>query len=1353
MSVALDGAGNLYIAEFGGNRIRRVDHQTGVIATVAGTGSAGFGGDGGPATSAVLNHAAGMAFDSTGNLYFADMANYRVRRIDAQTGTITTAAGNGISVSAPDGVLAATAGMARPIWVAFDPSGGLLISEWGGNLIRRVDPSSGILTTVAGNGNANFTGDGVPATSAGIGATVGLAVASNGNLFFADGTGRIRKVDAATGWITTVAGNGTGPHDVGSASTGAIGVGSSGLPCYSTVAGDNGPATSATLDGPIALLLTSDGNLLISDSLDCRVRRVDLPSPFSYTNTTLTASATTLQPGQAELLTATVAPIGLSGVPTGAIQFVDATMGNVVVLATVALNGGAASYLNTAGNLGGHLVIAIYSGDPSFNGSGSPQIMLSQSSATKYTATVTLSASQTPSPIGTATVFTATVTPPPGAGAAPSGPVVLVDGQTVVATANLVNGVAILSNVFTTPGSHAMTAVYLGDNNYSQVFTSLTQPVNGSTQVIITSSAPNSTYGQPIQITISVLPSTATGTIQLIVDQVTIPGSGQLINGSVVAQPNPPLTAGSHTITAIYSGDANNPPATSATFIQNVAKATPVFTVTSSQNPSVAGQAVTLTVTMTPVSTGATLDLQIGNPPAGLQATWSAGRTSITTPDLSPGTHTVTGVWAGDANVLAGSSAVLTQTVQAIATTTSLTASPNPSASGGAVTLTAIVLPAGATGPIVFSNNGVAVATANLVSGQAQVLIATLPVGSNSLTAAYAGDTTHGASTSAALPQIVTPATTPTSVTLTSSANPSIAGRPLWLTATVSPAAATGTVQFLDGAAPLGTATIAGGWATLSLTTLTLGTHSVTALYTGDVNDSASTSAALFEVIAPASPVVVAPAIITTLVGLPYSCDPGVSYCAIGHPVADAAGNIYFQDGYQILARSPAGVVSAIAGNGQQGTSGDGGPALSASLGMVEQIAVHGSRLCFGDYSAHKVRCVDLSTGLIQGYGTGVAQSRGDGGNVSNASFDYPAGAAFDDAGNLYISDVGGNNVRRIDAITSIITPFAGPGPGTGAPLGDGGPAVSASLVQPWNLSYYGGGIYIADTGNGRIRRVDLATGMISTAAVGSPQFATSYLAMDQSGNLFFAMSQAIVMMDPSGNVTTIANTANSSGSGADDILATDTVFGGITGIGWDPVAKRLLIADQSRLRQIFFTPPTTTALTLSPNPVVPGAQVALQAIVSSAAATGSVRFYQNSLLLGSVPLVNSVAAFTWTAPVDGNSSYGMRAVYGGDANDNLSMSATLTETLAQGTTQTTTSLTASPNPSVLGGSVTLSVTVSPAAATGSVVFYKNGVALGTATVVGGQAQLSLEHYRSARTISWPATAAISRMPAASQAS
>ncbi len=1331
MGVALDSAGNLFISEYQGNRIRRVDAQTGVITTIAGTGISSFSGDGGPATSAALNLPGGMAFDSTGALYVADMGNNRVRRVDVLTGLITTVAGDGSSIVAPDGVLAFNAGMVRPFWLAVDPSGAILISEWGANRIRRIDPSSGILTTVAGNGNPNFTGDGVPAAAAGIGGPLELAVAPNGDLFFADGTGRIRRVDAATGWITTVAGNGTGPHGMSSASAGGSGGGggSSTPPCFSSVAGDNGPATAATLDSPLGLLLTG-GSLLISDSLDCRIRRVDLPSPFPYTNTTLTLSTTNPQPGQVELLTATVSPIGVSGVPTGAIQFVaTSSLGAVTVLATVPLNGGTASYLDTTGKLGGgnsYLVMAVYSGDPSFNGSGSPQIALSPYYGSKYIAAITLSASQTPSPLGATTVFTSTVTPPAGAGTPPSGTVVLVDGPgTVVATANLVNGVATLPVLFTTPGTHAMVAVYLGDNNYSQIAgLTLQQPVGGSaSQVSITSSAPNSTYGQPLQITISVLPPSATGTIQLTVDQVAIPGSGQLINGAVVAQPNPPLTAGSHTITARYSGDANNPPATSPTFTQNVAKATPSFTVTSSQNPSVAGQAVTLAVTMTPVSSGATLGLDIGNPPAGLQATWSAGRTSITTADLSPGTHTVTGTWAGDSNVLAGSSTVLLQTVQAIATTTSLTASPNPSIYGGSVTLAAAVSPSGATGQVTFLDNGIPVATASLAAGQAQVSLATLSAGSHSLTAAYAGDATHTGSSSPVVPQIVTPALSPSSVVLTSSANPSVAGRPLWLTATVSPAAATGAVQFLDGATPLGSATLAAGWATLSLSTLPVGTHSITAVYSGDLNDSAATSAILALTIAPASPPVVAPAVITTLVGLRNGCAPGVTSCDIANPVADAAGNIYFQQGAQILLRTPDGVISTIAGNGQPGHSGDGGPALSASLGGVGQLALHGSRLCFGDLAAYKIRCIDLSTGIIQGYGSGLQGSGGNGGDVSNASFNFPSAAAFDDAGNLYIGDFSANNVRRIDAVTNIVTLFAGPGPGyTGAPLGDGGPAAGANLLQPQSLSYYNNGIYIADSGNGRIRRVDLATGMISSVAASSSR----YIVLDQSGNLFFRSGLTVEMMDPSGNITAIADTNDYSGSGSDDILATDTVFGGMAGLGWDPAAKRLMIPDQTRLRQIFFTPPTTTALTLSPNPVAPGGQVALQATVSPITATGSVRFYQDGNLLGSVPLVNSVANINWTSPIGGNSTTPIRAVYGGDANNNLSISPTLTETSQQGATPTTGSFTTTPNPSVLGAPITLAMTVSPATATGAVAFYANSAIVGTASLVNGRAQLSL---------------------------
>ena len=136
-SVALDAAGNLYISE--SNRIRRVDKRSGVIATIAGTGTQGFRGDGGPATNAYLNRPLGIALDSTGNLYFVDVNNLRIRRINLTTGIITTVAGNGADGFTPDGSPAAGAALAQPFWAAFDPSGGLLVSELGSRKIRRVD--------------------------------------------------------------------------------------------------------------------------------------------------------------------------------------------------------------------------------------------------------------------------------------------------------------------------------------------------------------------------------------------------------------------------------------------------------------------------------------------------------------------------------------------------------------------------------------------------------------------------------------------------------------------------------------------------------------------------------------------------------------------------------------------------------------------------------------------------------------------------------------------------------------------------------------------------------------------------------------------------------------------------------------------------------------------------------------------------------------------------------------------------------------------------------------------------------------------------------------------------------------
>ena len=176
-SVAFDSAGNLYIADAGDNRVRRVSSQ-GTISTYAGTGAPGFAGDGGKATSALLASPTGIAFDSSNNLYIADRDNDRVRRV-ATDGTITTVAGNCASASRGDGGKATLASV-RPYAVAVDNKGTLYIADIGAR-IRKVD-ANGNISTIAGTGTIGFSGDKGPATAALIGIVVGLAIDSRGDI-------------------------------------------------------------------------------------------------------------------------------------------------------------------------------------------------------------------------------------------------------------------------------------------------------------------------------------------------------------------------------------------------------------------------------------------------------------------------------------------------------------------------------------------------------------------------------------------------------------------------------------------------------------------------------------------------------------------------------------------------------------------------------------------------------------------------------------------------------------------------------------------------------------------------------------------------------------------------------------------------------------------------------------------------------------------------------------------------------------------------------------------------------------------------------------------------------------------
>ncbi len=250
-----DASGNLYISDFGNSVIRKVD-SAGTIRTIAGNGTNGFSGDGGPATSAQLNAPYSVALDSRGNLYIADYDNNRIRKVDAM-GIISTVAGTGIPGFSGDGGPAAAAQIHRPSSIAIDSKDNLYIADWSNSRIRKVD-TSGIISTFAGGGGFGYAGDGGPAASAKLRYPTCVAIDSTDNLYITDNSNyRIRKVDTS-GIISTVAG--------------------AGAPGFS---GDGGPALSALIYDPWTPVFDAAGNMYFADSLNNRVRKIDTSGTIS----------------------------------------------------------------------------------------------------------------------------------------------------------------------------------------------------------------------------------------------------------------------------------------------------------------------------------------------------------------------------------------------------------------------------------------------------------------------------------------------------------------------------------------------------------------------------------------------------------------------------------------------------------------------------------------------------------------------------------------------------------------------------------------------------------------------------------------------------------------------------------------------------------------------------------------------------------------------------------------------------------------------------------------------------------------------------------------------------------------
>jgi trimeric autotransporter adhesin len=300
LAVAVDKSGNIYFLTSESFCIRLVTVTTGVITTVAGEciSPAAYRGDGGPATSARLSYPQGVAVDASGNIYIADKSNNCIRMVTKSTGVITTVAGGGDSARIGDGGQATTAYVELPYGVAVDASENIYISEPYQHRIRKVIKSTGVITTVAGNGRSGFSGDGGLATSATFNYPYGVAVDASGSIYVAEESGnRIRMITQSTGVITTVAGNGD--------------------PSFS---GDGGLATSASLNFPRNVAVDASGNVYIGDTYNNRIRmltanELTTPSPASVPTLTSAPSAvpiSTLSPSTVRISTSAPSAVPIS---------------------------------------------------------------------------------------------------------------------------------------------------------------------------------------------------------------------------------------------------------------------------------------------------------------------------------------------------------------------------------------------------------------------------------------------------------------------------------------------------------------------------------------------------------------------------------------------------------------------------------------------------------------------------------------------------------------------------------------------------------------------------------------------------------------------------------------------------------------------------------------------------------------------------------------------------------------------------------------------------------------------------------------------------------------------------------
>jgi sugar lactone lactonase YvrE len=489
-AIAYDAAGDLFFVDTNRNQAFEVS-LAGVLTTIAGTGTQGFSGDSGSATNAELNAPQGIAVDPSGTIYIADTGNHRIRSITG--GQIATIAGTGTPSFSGDGLAATTATLSTPTALAIDPQGNLLLCDTANHRIRRI--SAGIITTIAGTGVQGFSGDGLAATAAELDSPAGLATSPDGRIFLADSHNHRLRLVTTTGIIQTIAGIGTpGYSGDGLAATAAqlslprgITLDAAGNILFAdsnnqrirsinaqgiiqTIAGsgvqgiapDDSAAASVSINTPRSVAVSSFNSPVFAESPNHLVREVaangelyTIAVPSSPRSTTVSLTApTSVVYGQ---VSATITVSGSAAAPQGAIHLLDGT----TPLTSTTLSSGAVTIPLLSLTAGTHTLIAAYAGDGINPAATSAPTAIDISQAQSKVVLQPLAQS---SYTGLPLVLTANLTS--STTGVPTGEVDFLNGSTVVAKATAINGLASATISSPPQGTLTLIATYLGDANF-----------------------------------------------------------------------------------------------------------------------------------------------------------------------------------------------------------------------------------------------------------------------------------------------------------------------------------------------------------------------------------------------------------------------------------------------------------------------------------------------------------------------------------------------------------------------------------------------------------------------------------------------------------------------------------------------------------------------------------------------------------------------------------------------------------------------------------------------------------------------------------------------------------------------